>query len=100
MCEKCREEGCETSPPPPIFSFSCNLPHGSFFWKLLACAVALCLVFTLFRCSTDDSDQGFWNRSGLSVYTDNATGLQYLGAPFGGLAPRLDRDGKQMRVGR
>ncbi len=36
-------------------------------------------------------------RSGLSLYTDAATGCQYVTAGwFGGPVPRLGRDGKQM----
>ncbi|MEI8396728.1 MAG: DUF6440 family protein [Rhodospirillaceae bacterium] len=33
----------------------------------------------------------------MSIYTDNATGLQYLGSSRGGLTPRLDHNGKQMK---
>ena len=106
MCEKgdCIEcqgelaEGCEAPPPPPFFSFSCDLSQIGIFWKLLACAVALCLIFSLFRVFPDDSDPGFWHRSGMVVYTDAATGLQYLGTIHGGLTPRLDANGKQVRV--
>jgi hypothetical protein len=45
--------------------------------------------------SSDDTDPP--NRgSGLVIYTDARTGLQYLGTPSGGLTPRLDRDGRQI----
>lgn len=37
-------------------------------------------------------------RSGLSIYIDHETGCQYLGTVFGGLTPRLDRDGKPICI--
>jgi len=40
----------------------------------------------------DDSDGSWPNRSGLSVYTDQLTGCQYLGAN-GGLTPRISSTG-------
>lgn len=45
----------------------------------------------------DDTDAP-GRRSRLVLYTDAKTGLQYVGVPFGGLTPRLDVDGKQMRA--
>ena len=34
-------------------------------------------------------------RSGLAIYTDNATGCEYLSAGmFGGITPRIGKDGK------
>jgi hypothetical protein len=45
----------------------------------------------------DDSDP-INGRSGLTVYTDYQTGLQYLGTPNGGFAPRLNRLGQHMRI--
>lgn len=34
-------------------------------------------------------------RSGLKIYTGAATGVQYVGGGFfGGVTPRIDRDGK------
>ena len=45
--------------------------------------------------STDDAANG--TRSGMRLYTDHATGLQYLSGPFGiGLTPRMGPDGKQL----
>jgi len=47
--------------------------------------------------STDDKRAGrmFGKRSGLTIYTDNLTGVQYIkGGLFGGVHPRLDKDGK------
>lgn len=42
------------------------------------------------RDSTDDPDGG---RSGMRVYTDHATGVQYIGGMFGPVTPRLKADG-------
>lgn len=44
---------------------------------------------------TDDSETG--TLSGLSVYTDNLTGCQYIKAGLvGGISPRLDHEGHQL----
>lgn len=43
----------------------------------------------------DSTDRSWFRRSGMRLYTDQATGIQYLGAG-GALTPRLDRDGKPM----
>ena len=60
--------------------------------------VAFNLFFTLIT-PTDDTDKSRWNRSGLSLYTDHKTGLQYIkGGLFGDLTPRLDADGKHMKA--
>jgi hypothetical protein len=49
----------------------------------------------------DDTDKSFWSRSGLTLYTDQKTGLQYLANngffAKGGLIPRLDENGKHMK---
>lgn len=45
---------------------------------------------------TDDVDKRI--RSGVKPITDHKTGLQYLKTPFGGITPRLDADGKHMRI--
>ncbi|MCE9566242.1 MAG: DUF6440 family protein [Planctomycetes bacterium] len=37
-------------------------------------------------------------RSDLTIFSDYGTGYQYLGVPLSGLTPRLDKDGKPMRV--
>ena len=43
---------------------------------------------------TDSTDKSKWKRSGMGVYTDNATGVQYVKAGwFGGITPRLNHDG-------
>jgi hypothetical protein len=48
----------------------------------------------LYFAPTDSTDISKWKRSGLGVYTDNATGVQYVKAGwFGGITPRLNHDG-------
>jgi Family of unknown function (DUF6440) len=34
--------------------------------------------------------------SGIAVYTDHETGVQYVTTGFGGLTPRIDANGKPM----
>lgn len=43
---------------------------------------------------TDGSQTGV--RSGLTIYVDYGTGVQYVSVMGGGITPRLDRDGKVM----
>lgn len=46
----------------------------------------------------DDCD-GNGERCGMRVLTDHRTGLQYLQGQEGGLIPRLDVNGQQIREG-
>ena len=46
----------------------------------------------------DDTDKSFWDRSGMRLFTDYGTGLQYLGGPWGGVTPRLDKKGKHVSI--
>ena len=52
---------------------------------------AIMAALNLFT-DTDNSDVNRSNRSGMSIYTDNLTGVQYLGKS-GTLTPRLNADG-------
>ena len=62
------------------------------------CFLSICFLLDLAR-STDSTDKSRWTRSGMSLYTDYGTGLQYLKAGmFGGITPRIDKDGTHMRV--
>jgi len=53
------------------------------------------IVILLFIYNPYDDTDPENGRSGLSVYIDNKSGCQYLGTLFGGLTPRLNREGKQ-----
>jgi len=56
-------------------------------------------ICNYFKIGYDDSDnKDTKTRSDLSVHTDHKTNLQYLSHPKGGLIPRLDKNGKHMRV--
>ena len=48
--------------------------------------------------SHDSTDKPDGTRSGMSLYTDNATGCQYVGGIFS-VTPRMDADGKQLCKG-
>lgn len=66
----------------------------------LAVLFALILFVGLSRpngLGPDDTDGK--NRSGLMLYVDNKTGVQYVGTALGGLTVRLDENGKPMKVG-
>lgn len=67
--------------------------------EILGWIFLIICFLNLFFNPMDDTDKSYTHRSGLSLYTDNKTGLQYLGAGFfGSLTPRLDENGKQMRI--
>ena len=71
--------------------------------KTLLLIVLLMIISALanhFRLGFDDTDdlrpgRFFGARSGLTVYTDHKTGVQYVKAGlFGTTVPRLDRNGR------
>lgn len=64
----------------------------------IAILIVLSYVISLLPVGLDDSDLNSRNRSDMKIYTDYKTGLQYLGASKGGLTPRLNIDGTQMRT--
>jgi len=67
---------------------------------MIAVTVTLLIVGFIFIAtpSKDDSDPED-GRSGMSIYTDNLTGCQYLSKPgLGGLSPRMSADGNQICV--
>lgn len=61
----------------------------------IAATIFLIIVVTALhgRSSRDNTDPK-GGRSGLVLYTDAATGVQYVGTVMGGLTVRVDRDGK------
>lgn len=63
-------------------------------WVVIAllCAMFLGLVTSP---SHDDTDPPS-GHSGMTLYTDQRTGCQYMGTGFGGLTPRMSQDGKQI----
>ena len=52
----------------------------------------------LFNIGLDDTDNPNGTRSGMKLYTDYGTGVQYLSVGDGQLIPRLGSDGKPMLV--
>ena len=66
-----------------------------FFSFLIPIVIVFMTVFVVFE-TLDDSDAGFWDRSGMRVLTDNYTGCQYLAGLLGSPTPRLDRNEKQI----
>lgn len=64
-----------------------------FYW-----IVIIVIVVLLSWTPMDDTDKSQFSRSGLTLYTDNKTKLQYIKAGmFGNLIPRLDANGKHMK---
>ncbi len=63
-------------------------------WGLIVILVlsAVSVVIT----PTDDTDAGFWDRSGLRLHRDEGTGCEWLATRAGNLSPRLDASGKQI----
>ena len=65
----------------------------NYFWF----AVFIIVLSTMYI-NHDDTDKHAFKRSGMYLYTDYKTGLQYLGDKRGGITPRLDLQGKHMRI--
>lgn len=71
-------------------------------WTMVAIVVWLVawigvpIIKIIFSTDVDDTDIDAWNRSGMRVYTDAKTGVQYLGTERGGLTVRVDKDGKPL----
>ena len=63
---------------------------------IVLCIVMVAMPVIIRSCRNDDTDASFFKRSGMYLYTDHKTKLQYLGNGSS-LTPRLDTDGKQMR---
>ena len=62
--------------------------------------VVILFIYCLANIGRDSADKSFWNRSGMRLYTDAKTGLQYVGGGmFGGIVPRLNRAGNHMKEG-
>jgi len=69
---------------------------------LLVFILFILILMTLQKYSNydDTDDKEKKERSGLVLYTDHKTGLQYIrGGLFGGILPRLNIDGTHMRKG-
>lgn len=62
------------------------------------CIFILVLLICIFWPGKKDDTDSDDRRSGLVLYTDNKTGLQYIGNPLGGITPRLDETGRHMKV--
>ena len=68
------------------------------FLTILVALIIWNIVRSLLGLGLDDSDYSKHKRSGMKIYTDYKTGVQYLSAPFGGLCVRVDENGKPIRV--
>lgn len=44
----------------------------------------------------DSTDKSQSERSGMSLHVDHETGCHYLGGSWGGITPRVDRDGNHI----
>lgn len=64
------------------------------FFGVVAGIILICLC--LQTCGRDDTDQPYkgGKRSGMMLFTDYKTGVQYVGNPFMGFTVRVGEDGK------
>lgn len=60
-------------------------------WIIAVMLVAVGLI-SYFK-SYDATDSNGGSRSGMRLFTDYETGVQYVGGPWGGITPRLRADG-------
>ena len=70
--------------------------------RMLTLFIVILIGFALHALyPTGSTDKSRWRRSGLSVYTDHLTGVQYVKSGFfGDITPRLDRDGLPIYEGK
>lgn len=67
---------------------------------IMSAVLIICVIQLLYSwlAPTDSTDKSKWNRSGLVIYTDAKTGVQYLGKPGffspGTIVLRVDKNGK------
>ena len=72
------------------------------YFTLISAIVASYLLITIFTNpygvfkAFDRDDTDGKQRSGLVIYTDYKTGVQYVGNQLGGLTVRVDKNGKPM----
>lgn len=68
-------------------------------WFAVIWFIGLALYVSPF--GRDDSDDRGWfaRRSGVEPVIDRATGCQYLRTKDGGIAPRMDKNGRQLGCG-
>ena len=71
---------------------------GSYLGLILIVSIIVLIVLNIarnvFEIGVDGSDFSATKRSGLKIYTDYKTGVQYIGTQSGGLSVRGDKDGK------
>jgi hypothetical protein len=67
---------------------------------LLLCIAIVIIVtnlfYKIFEVGVDDTDKSTWKRSGLKLFTDYKTGIQYISDGKGSMTVRLGTDGKPM----
>lgn len=70
----------------------------NFITEVLVAIAALMIIYNAFAggFGRDDTDEPNGKRSGMVVYTDYGTGIQYISTTAGGLTVRVDQDGKPM----
>jgi hypothetical protein len=64
------------------------------FYALASLALAVWVANAFYHAGRDATDGD--KKSGLFLYTDYGTGVQYVGTMYGGLSPRMDKNGKIM----
>lgn len=64
--------------------------------KMNKLVLALLITSALVGCAAKDSTDPAEGISGLSLFSDNMTGCQYLSHNSGALTPRMNADGKQV----
>jgi len=67
---------------------------GEILLILIVVLVIWNLARYVFDIGVDDSDLSSSKRSGLTIYTDYKTGVQYVGTQNGGLSVRVDENNK------
>ena len=71
------------------FATGCLIALSKFVLFLVVFNLIFMCLRNVSRSGVDDTDKDGWHRSGLRLYTDNKTGVQYLSDGKGGLTPRI-----------
>jgi hypothetical protein len=102
-------QDADQNPPQDIEPLIIQIDVG--FWRAvqigMAAAIGIMLITSILNTvhswtapydTTDDLAAG--ERSGLRIFIDHGTGVQYVATPSGGLTPRLDATGKPVTENR
>jgi hypothetical protein len=73
---------------------------SNYAFKVVVSGIIIIGLYSILPSTTDSTDDGVFDRSGMSLRIDHQTGCHYLGGAGGGLTPRLNKDGTHVCTGK